>query len=217
VTDRAPLALVEIGASAGANLYWDRYQDDYGENGAYGDPDFPVGIESVLRGGRDPPLLGSFPPVASRIDIDLNPLDATDPDDTRWLRALVLLDQHERHERLTSAISLLEGDPPDLLADDALDVLPGVLGDLPEGATPCVYSTLTTYQLGEDGLVELEELLAELSEKCPIHRLSTDLSAELDYPVYRHVILDDGVLEETRLAEHEAYGKWIRWITNGGQ
>jgi hypothetical protein len=214
-TDDSPLALVEIGASAGLNLYWDHYRYEYEGDGIYGYRDSPVRIESAIRGERDPPLPASLPNVASRVGIDLNPLDATDPDDARWLRALVIPDQHERHERLASAIDVLRGNPPDIVAGNALDVLPDVLDGLPEHATPCVYSTLTLYQLDEDDVLELQELLAESSDRGPIHWLSTDPFADRDRPVCQHVIFENGTTEETRLTEHEAYGKWLRWIDEG--
>ena len=51
---------------------------------------------------------------------------------------------HEPHVR--RAIDLAREDPPALVAGDALDVLPDVLADLPDEATPCVFSTLTLYQ-----------------------------------------------------------------------
>jgi hypothetical protein len=124
----------------------------------------------------------------------------------------VIPDQHERHERLASSIDILRGNPSDIVAGDALDVLPAVLDELPEHATPCVYSTLTLYQLSEDGILELQELLAESSDRRPIHWLSTDPFADRDRPVCQHVIFENGTVRQTRLAEHEAYGKWLRWI-----
>ena len=94
-------------------------------------------------------------------------------------------------------------------------MLPDVLDGLPEHATPCVYSTLTLYQLDGDDVLELQELLAESSDRGPIHWLSTDPFADRDRPVCQHVIFENGTTEETRLTEHEAYGKWLRWIDEG--
>jgi hypothetical protein len=216
VTGRVPLALVEIGASAGLNLYWDRYRYEYDGHRLCGDPDSPVRIASAVRGKRDPPLPPSPPNVAVRVGIDLNPLDVTDPDDARWLRALVIPDQRERHERLASAIDLVRERSPDIVAGDALDTLPDVLDRLPENGIACVYSTLTTYQLGENGVADLEEVLADRGRKRTIHWLSDDLFAERDRPIYRHVALSDDDRIETRLAEYESYGQWIRWIASPG-
>lgn len=74
-----PLATVELGSSAGLNLYWDRYRYEYEDYGTYGAVDSPVHIESAVRGTIDPPLLES-PPVV------------TNADDVTWLHALVIPD-----------------------------------------------------------------------------------------------------------------------------
>jgi hypothetical protein len=216
-TDRAPLALVEIGASAGLNLHWDRYRYEYGGRGVVGDPDSPVRIESAVRGDREPPLPEALPEVAFRVGNDLNPLDVADPDDARWLRALVVPDQRRRHERLAAAIDLARETPPTIVAGDALDVLPDLLETVPEGAALCVFSTHTIYQLGEDGVAELRATLAEFGRERPLHWLSGDPESDLDHRAYRHIAFADGAAEETRLAEHTSYGEWIRWLADGGR
>ena len=57
----ARFAVVEVGASAGLNLFWDnyRYEYDYGPAGAAivaGDPASPVRIGCAIRGSSRPPL-----------------------------------------------------------------------------------------------------------------------------------------------------------------
>ena len=44
-----PLSLVEIGASAGLNLLWDRYSYTYSDAQRWGDPDHPVQLSSIIR------------------------------------------------------------------------------------------------------------------------------------------------------------------------
>jgi hypothetical protein len=61
-----PLFLVDIGASAGLNLLWDRLEA--------GDKSSPVQIECALIGLNLPPLPLFFPPLAGRVGVDLNPL-----------------------------------------------------------------------------------------------------------------------------------------------
>jgi hypothetical protein len=52
-----PLYLVEIGASAGLNLLWDRYAYDYGETLQCGDIDSPVQIKCAVKGKSTPRCL----------------------------------------------------------------------------------------------------------------------------------------------------------------
>src|SRR6185436_15630735 len=67
-----PLALIEIGPSAGLNLLFDRYGYEYGPGERAGRPDSPLLLRSESRGDPVPLLV---PLVASRVGIDLNPLD----------------------------------------------------------------------------------------------------------------------------------------------
>src|SRR3954471_746991 len=80
-----PLALIEVGASAGLCLYPDRY--GYSYDGRPVGPPSPVQLRCTTSGPL--PLPAALPEVVARIGVDLDPLDVTDPDDLAWLRALV--------------------------------------------------------------------------------------------------------------------------------
>ena len=214
-TDVRRLATVEIGASAGLNLFWDRFRYEYRGDRTRGDPGSPVTVESAVRGPNDPPFPDRCPEVVARVGIDLEPLDVTDPDDAAWLRALVVPDHRRRHERLSAAIDRVAADPPALVAGDALEALPGVLEDLPGDAAVCVFSTLTLYQFEEEAVAALRRLLADAGRDREVHWLSGDPSAESDRPTLRHVAFRDGEATERRLAEYESYGRWIRWLADG--
>lgn len=212
--NRRPLALVEIGASAGLNLYWDRYRYEYSNHGVIGVRDSPVHIESSIQGNQTPPLPDTLPSVAHRVGNDLNPLDVTDLDDAHWLHALVIPDQEARHERLAAAIEVVRADPPELVEGDVLDVLPNLISEAPPSTALCIFSTLTLYQLSEDKIADLREQLTEWSWDRTIHWLSGDSDATSEPPTYRYVQLSRGTTTETRLAEYESYGEWIRWLAD---
>ena len=146
------------------------------------------------------------------VGIDLAPLDVTDPGDAAWLRALVVPDQRRRHERLAAALEVVAEDPPDLVAGDALEGLPGVLEGFPGDAAVCVFSTLTLYQFDERERAELRRQLAEFGRDREVHWLSGDPTAETDHPTYRHVVLSADRTTERRLAEYQSYGEWLRWL-----
>ncbi|MCC2100714.1 MAG: DUF2332 family protein, partial [Hyphomicrobiales bacterium] len=69
-----PLALYELGASAGLNLLFDRYAYDLDDNRKWGDAKSPVRIGSVWK-GRAPALTTPLK-IASRAAVDLRPVDA---------------------------------------------------------------------------------------------------------------------------------------------
>jgi hypothetical protein len=134
-----PLALVEVGTSAGLCLYPDRYSYEF-DGRPVGAPG-PVHVRCTTSGSV--PVPAGLPEVVARIGIDLNPLDVTDDDDLAWLRALVWPGPAEadRLQRLEAAASVVAREPPVLLAGDLVERLPDALALVPDGATPVVLHT----------------------------------------------------------------------------
>jgi hypothetical protein len=134
-----PLALIEVGASAGLCLYPDRYRYDY--DGTTVGPAGPVLIRCTTTG--DGPVPRRVPDVVARIGIDLHPLDPADGADRSWLRALIWPGRQaaERLARLDAAADLAAAEPARMLAGDLVDRLPEALELLPGGATPVVFHT----------------------------------------------------------------------------
>ncbi len=157
-----PLALVEVGASAGLCLYPDRFHYRYrlpgpdvgdgagrsevtgGVEHTVGDPDSPVSLSCAVTGPA--PVPTRLPDVVWREGIDLNPLDVTDEEDMAWLASLVWPDQPERLERLQGAISIARTAPPQLLAGDLMTALEPVVARAPRDATLVVlHSAVLAY------------------------------------------------------------------------
>jgi hypothetical protein len=134
-----PLALVEVGSSAGLCLYPDRYQYDY--DGTPVGPTSPVRLTCTTSGGV--PLAERLPEVVARIGVDVNPLDATDPDDRAWLRTLIWPGPPaaERLARLDAAAAIAAADPARMLRGDLVERLPDALDLVPSGSTPVVFHT----------------------------------------------------------------------------
>jgi hypothetical protein len=141
-----PLALVEVGASAGLCLYPDRYGYEY--DGRPVGPPGPVLLRCTTSGAV--PVPTALPEVVARVGIDVNPLDVTDPVDLAWLRALVWPGpvEAERLQRLEAAAAIVAQEPPRLLAGDLLDRLPDALALVPDGATPVVLHTAVLPYVG---------------------------------------------------------------------
>ncbi|MCB5910968.1 DUF2332 domain-containing protein [Streptomyces pinistramenti] len=151
-----PLALLEVGASAGLCLYPDRYRYAYEEYGAAargpvveaGAPDSPVTFrcrtsrEARVPDGCAAPH-GPLPEVVWRAGIDLNPLDpADDPDALRWLQALVWPGATGRARQLAAAVDAVRGAPrPRIVRGDLVDELPALAADAPADATLVVFHT----------------------------------------------------------------------------
>ena len=133
-----PLALLEVGASAGLCLLPDRYGYRYGEHVVGEGP--PL-IDCRLVGDVTPPLPAALPEVAWRKGIDLEPLDVRDPDHERWLESLVWPGQTTRERHLREALALAREDPPEVVAGDLTELLEDVAAEAPRDATLVVFHT----------------------------------------------------------------------------
>jgi hypothetical protein len=119
-----PLALLEVGASAGLCLYPERYDYAWPPVGGLTGSGGPLLTCEVT--GR-PDLPAAVPQVAWRGGIDLHPLDVTDADAMAWLAVLVWPEQDERRARLAAAIEVARSDPPVLVRGNLLTELPAAV------------------------------------------------------------------------------------------
>ncbi|MDI1463671.1 DUF2332 domain-containing protein [Catellatospora sp. KI3] len=133
-----PLALLEVGASAGLCLYPDRYAFSYDGAAPFGDPAGPV-IDCATAGPV--PVPDRVPRVVWRAGVDLNPLDVTDPGDVAWLRALIWPEHTARRDRLAAAAAIAAADPPLLVRADLNDAVADLAARAPAGATLVVFHT----------------------------------------------------------------------------
>lgn len=132
-----PIALLEVGASAGLCLYPDRYSYRYStaEGVLSLDPRdgaSPVTLTSRLAGA--PPAL-RLPEIVWRAGIDLEPRDARDERDRAWLTGLVWPGEDGRRERIEAALDIAAADPPQLVAGDAAEILAAAAARAPRDAT----------------------------------------------------------------------------------
>lgn len=79
-----PMAIAEIGSSAGLNLNFDRFRHDFA-GASWGDPASGVRLSPEIR-GRQPPLEGTLE-IVSRVGSDIAPLDIRDPRQLLRLRS----------------------------------------------------------------------------------------------------------------------------------
>lgn len=116
-TTGLPLAIHELGASAGLNLRLDRYAYVLG-----GQVSGPAGAAVTLEPRWDgPPPPDATVEVVSRRGVDLNPIDLADPATRERLLAFVWPEQQDRVARLEAAIAAFVADPVALDSGDAAD------------------------------------------------------------------------------------------------
>jgi len=223
-----PLALVELGPSAGLNLLLDRFAYDYGNGQVLGDPSSRVRLRCERRGPLAPPLPAALPPIASRCGIDLAPVDVTDDAQCRWLEACVWPGAPERAERLREALALARASPPLIHTGNALDLLPSVLGAIDDASVPCIVSTWVLAYLSDDQRAALAEIVADAGARRDLACVTAEfpnvspfagrpprpatgekatLSTLLGATTWRQ-----GERDTRALAWMQSHGNWIDWL-----
>jgi hypothetical protein len=134
------VGLIDVGGSAGLDLHVDRVGITYGNGQTLGDPSSLVQLSASIVGGRPVPMR-AVPEVVARVGVGLDPVDVTDAENVRWLRACLPPDQPERVERLDAELALAATAPPQLLRGNAVEVLPDAFARVPADALPVVTTT----------------------------------------------------------------------------
>ena len=113
-----PLALIEVGASAGLCLLPDCY--GYGYNGRLIRPSEMGNMYPVIScaASETTPLPKAMPLVVWRAGLDLNPIDTTDHSQVNWLETLVWPEQTKRLANLRAALRIAAVHRPRIVRGD---------------------------------------------------------------------------------------------------
>ncbi len=134
-----PLALIEVGASAGLCLIPEQYAYDYNGTrlGAAMAPVFPCLA-------NDPtPIPQALPRITWRAGLDLEPVSPRDPDQMAWLEALIWPDQPERLSRFRAAADLVRRTSVRVRRGDLTTDLGTLIDEVPNGPTIVVFHSAT--------------------------------------------------------------------------
>lgn len=197
--------LVDVGASAGLNLFLDLYR--YRWNGLEWGLASPVILETELRGRelspRDLTVLG-------RVGLDLHPVDSNDPDDRRWLEALIWPEHPERRERLRSALDLAQTVPLNFVAGSALDTLASTLDGLPADDPAVVMTSFTLNQFTEDQRGQFESIVSDGRRRRPVAWVWFEhMHRDDPWPKFG---FDEGSGRRV-LGEAHPHGEWMEFYT----
>ena len=130
------VGLIDVPCSAALNLNVDRVGVTYSNGQFLGDPSSPVQLSCSIVGDRPVPTR-----VMPGVGVDRDPVDVTDTDDARWLRACLWPDQSVRIARLEAEMALAASAAPLLLQGDPVDALPDAIARVPADTLPVVTTT----------------------------------------------------------------------------
>jgi len=204
-----PLALLEVGASAGLCLLPDRYGYRYGEHVVGAGP--PL-LDCRLVGDLRPPLPDALPEVVWRRGIDLEPLDVRDPDDVRWLESLIWPGQIDRERNLRGALERAREEPPTIVQGDLTELLEDVASEAPGDATLVVFHTAVLGYLPVAAREDVAHRVAALGATW----IAGEAPGVLGLPAPPGALLERGHFVVTVGGTHELarmgpHGDWLRW------
>jgi hypothetical protein len=205
-----PLALLEVGASAGLCLYPDRYAYRYSGGPVIGESSLV--LDCRVTGAA--PLPSAVPDVAWRAGLDLNPLQVADEQDVRWLESLVWPEQTDRFEILRQAVAIARTDPARIVEGDLTRDLAGVAADAPPELPLVVFHSAVLSYLDDEQRNQFRQRLAELGEQRHVvwvsnegPRVIVDVPTPKDGPVPFVVARDD-----VPLAYADPHGASLDWF-----
>lgn len=202
-----PMALLEIGTSAGLNLLWDKYRYTYGDSMIHGDSSSQVLIRSSFRGKSPSVLAQPWPKVSHRIGLDLNVVDTACPDQSAWLRALIWPEHHERMILLESALAKRDEETLDLRNGDGFAMVSGIAEEISEDSLLCVYHTHVANQISSEARQDFLQCIEQLGAKRDVVHICNNIKPNLHLTAY-----NKGQLLDMPLANTDGHARWIEWL-----
>jgi hypothetical protein len=209
------LELLEIGASAGMNLYWDRfvYRTASWSWGEASD----VEISTAWTG--PPPPLDAMPRIRSRAGCDLNPIDIRDPAQRLRLRAYIWPDQAARLARFDAAAAFAIAHDVQVERADAAEWLEARLPRRSPDALTVVYHSVFYQYPRHETRLRIARAIARAGEDstAPLAWLRLEPEAVLGGPRDSPRFLVDLVTwpggERRTLAATDGHGNFVHALT----
>ena len=204
------LRILELGASAGLNLRWDRYRYESGA-AAWGHVQSPVRIAGAFE---VPPHLLRRVEVVGRKGCDIDPIDPTSAEGSLTLRAFVWADQRERFALLEGAIAVARELPVEVERLDAATFLERELASSRTGVATVVFHSVLMQYVEPAGRKRMAQAIeaagARASRDGPLAYLRMEPG-----PTYFEVKLTlwPGQRDEL-LALTRAHGTGVRWLVS---
>lgn len=203
-----PISLLEVGSSAGLNLWLDRYRV-IAPKGAWGPEDSPVVLEGCFESG-EPPLTDFL--IVSRRGCDLQPLDVRNPDHARLLRSFVWPEHVKRLARLDAAIEVAGDATTD--ARPAAEWLRDMLAQLRDSCITVVFHSVVLPYMTPAEKAEFASILQNAGDRATADRqlgwVSLEPSDHADSELELHLRAWPGE-EELLLATCAPHGSSINW------
>ncbi len=159
---RGGLRVLELGASAGLNLNWDRYWYE-GRDWSWGNPNSQVRFGGAFLSSPPPPT--EPVEVVERAGCDIAPLDPSSPDGPLVLESFVWPDQIDRFKLLRAALEIARRHPVRIDSADACEWLAAQLERSADGVVTLVFHSFFEHYLSDKGRRNLHTLVASAARR----------------------------------------------------
>ncbi|CAM5215612.1 hypothetical protein UACE39S_02507 [Ureibacillus acetophenoni] len=204
-----PLALIEIGTSAGLQLGVDQYNYLYNEEIEVTNSPFALRIESKNLGDPLPDSIYSSPIVKTRIGADLNPINLKDEHELKWIQALIWPEHHERREMLTQAAKVINDLDIEFVRGDAIAHLEDLCASISEEEQIVVFHTHVANQIPRQGREELIAKLVSVSKGRPIYHCYNNM---FDAKLHQDYLVDGNMVEIRVIEPADGHARWFSWV-----
>jgi hypothetical protein len=223
--DANAVGLIDVAGSAGLNLHVDRVGITYSNGQSLGHPSSPVQLSAAIVGARPVPAR-AMPEVVARIGLDRDPVDVTEADDARWLRACLPPDQPQRLAALEAEIALAVADPPLLLRGDPVEALPDAFASVPADALPVVITTWALSQFPLERRLRFLHRLGDAAARRTVAWVSVEgvgvapgIPTLGDRRAFGHstiglALFDRSALRAEAIGRCWSQGRWLAWLAD---
>jgi hypothetical protein len=214
---RLPLALFELGASAGLNLCFDRYRFELG-GATWGNPGAAVVVRSSWQG--DCPPLSAPLAVAQRAGCDTNPLDPDASEDRERLLSYIWPDQGDRLSLTKKALDEASAAPWRVeRADAASWVEDSLAAHASQDQTRVLFNTIVWRYLPEETRQRIQRSVHRFAEQAtprnPLAWLRIEDGDDAEGADIRLSVWPDG--QDRYLGLADFHGRWVRWAISGSR
>jgi hypothetical protein len=216
---RLPLRILEIGASAGLNLRWDRYRYESGKSGepgeaGWGDENSAVRFVNFFD---VPPPFDRTAEVVERKGCDLQPIDPTTDEGSLSLRSFIWADQLGRLSRLDGAIEIAREMPAAIERLDAATFLERELDTRWAGTATIVYHSVFIQYVNEGGRRRITSAIDQADSRAapdaPVYHLRMEPAGRAQGALQQEGRFDIRLNDEL-LGTSRAHGTDVRWLVS---
>jgi hypothetical protein len=209
-----PLRCLELGASAGLNMNWDRYAYVFSGGRRWGALDAPLTLSGDWSGAA-PPLKAKVEVVEKRA-CDQSPIDMRSEDGALRLQAYIWPEQAERLDRIRAAIDLARHTDIRVEKAEAADWARANVKAKSGTATVVYHSSFMQYPPPEVQAAIVEAIKAEgenATENAPLAWLRKEPTGEsVTQDEVRLTLWPGG--EHRLLAKAHSHGASVQWLSS---